>query len=122
MATTLTVKDPKATDSAGLDLSDATLYTTIVVGTGVEYSWEGTGSVLLKNAHGSSSRDFTVTVPVPSGTGLTAVGSTPSSKVYAVASGKTQYVQNADAFRNPTDGKVTINVSGSDCSAMAIAL
>ena len=121
MPTTITVKDPKASSNAGIDLSDSANYTTVVSGTGVDFAWEGTSCVLLKNSESSDSRDFTFTVPVPSGSGLTAIGSTPTSKVYSVSAGKIQYVENADAFRDPTTGKVTLDVSDVNCSVMAIA-
>jgi hypothetical protein len=121
MPTTITVKDPKASSNAGIDLSDSVNYTTVVSGTGVDFAWEGTSCVLLKNSESSASRNFTFTVPVPSGSGLTAIGSTPTSKVYSVSAGKIQYVENADAFRDPTTGKVTLDVSGANCSVMAIA-
>jgi len=120
-AQTLSVTDPKANDSAGINLNTAS-YTGLVAGAsnGVEYAWEGTIGVLLKNASGSS-RAFVFTVPVPAGSGLTAIGSAPTSKTYSVADGVTQYVDNAEAFRDPTTGKVTVTVDGSGTSALAIA-
>jgi len=120
-AATLTITDPKANDSAGINLNTAS-FTGLVSGTtnGVEYAWEGTSSVLLKNASGSP-RAFVFTVPVPAGSGLTEIGSAPASKTYSVADGVTQYVYNAEAFRSPTTGKVTITVDGSGTSALAIA-
>ena len=120
-AVTLLITDPKATDSAGINLSTAT-YTSMVSGAtnGLEYAWEGTSSVLLKNGN-TSPATFTFVVPVPSGSGLSAIGSTPTSKAYSVAAGVTHYVPNADAFRNPTTGKVTFTVNIATCSAIAIA-
>lgn len=120
-AATLAITDPKANSSAGINLNTAS-FTGIVMGTanGLEYQWEGTSAVLLKNSSGSS-RAFVFTVPVPSGSGLTEVGSAPTSKTYTLADGVTLYVHNADAFRDPTTSKVTFTVDGSGTSALAIA-
>jgi len=121
MADTLPVTDPTATSNAGINISDSNEYTAIVSGTGVTCAWDGTGGFLLKNGS-SGERIFTFTIPIPSGSGLAAVGSTPSSTTYTVALGETQYVANADAFRDPTDGSLTFDVNGADCSAIAIGL
>ena len=111
--------DPKTNNYQGINITDAT-YTAITSGTGLEYTWDGGAGVLLKNAHGSASRNFTFTIPVPSGSALTDIGSTINGKVYAVAAGKTLFVKNADAFRDPTTGKATVDASGTNCSAVAI--
>lgn len=119
MPQTLLITDPKATNHAGINVTDAT-YTPITSGTGLEYTWDGTAGLLLKNSSGAN-RIFTFTVPVPSGTALGDIGSTPSSKAYTVADGKTLYVRNADSFRDPTTGKATFDTDGNGCSAVAIA-
>lgn len=120
-AQTLSVTDPKANNSAGINLSTAT-YTTMVsgAGNGLEYQWEGTSAVVLKYT-GVGTASFTFTVPSPAGTGLAGIGSVPTPKVYSVASGEILYVPNADAFRDPTTGKVTFISNSSSCSALAIA-
>lgn len=120
MADVLTVTDPKATNHAGINISTSGNYTAISSGTGLEYTWDGCSALLLKNGS-AASRNFTFVVPVPAGSSLDDIGSTPSSKVYAVAAGETQYVRNADSFRDPTTGKGEFDVNGSDCSALAIA-
>jgi len=119
MADTLTVTDPKANSHAGINVTDVS-YTAITSGTGLEYTWDGTAGLLLKNSSGAS-RIFTFTVPVPSGTALGDIGSTPSSKAYTIADGKTLYVRNADSFRDPTTGKATFDTNGTGCYAVAIA-
>jgi len=118
MADPHTPTDPKTTNNAGINITDGT-YQTINSGTGVEFDFDGVSAFLLKNGAGAS-RTFTVTVPVPSGSKLDDIGSSPSSKTYAVAAGKTQYVKNADAFKDPTTGKVKVDVDGATCSIMAI--
>ena len=121
MPATITVTDPKANDSAGINLNTAS-YTGIIMGTtnGVQYQWEGTKAVLLKNDSGAS-RAFVFTVPIPSGSGLAEIGSSPTSKTYTLNTGQTLYVNNADAFRDPTTSLVLITVNGSGTSALAIA-
>lgn len=119
MADTLTVTDPKANSHAGINVTDVS-YTAITSGTGLEYTWDGTAGLLLKNSSGAQ-RIFTFTVPVPSGTALGDIGSTPSSKAYTISDGKTLYVRNADSFRDPTTGKATFDVNGTGCYAVAIA-
>ena len=121
MADTLEVKDPKLTNHAGINITTAGNYTAISSGTGLEYTWEGCAGILLKNGHVSASRNFTFVVPVPAGSSLGDIGSTPSSKVYAVAAGETQYVRNADSFRDPATGLGEFDVNGADCSALAIS-
>lgn len=121
MADVLTVTDPKDTNHAGINISTAGNYTSISSGTGLEYTWDGCAGLLLKNGHASASRNFTFVVPVPAGSSLDDIGSTPTSKVYSVAAGETQYVRNADSFRDPTTGKGEFDVNGADCSALAIS-
>lgn len=119
MATDVTVIDPKGTNHAGINLTDVT-YTPLTSGTAADLNWEGTAAIVVKNTN-SSNRDLTFTVPVPSGTSLADIGSTPSSKVYTLSGNKTYYFRNADSFRNPTTGKTTFQVDGTGCSAIGIA-
>lgn len=117
MADAHTPTDPKSSSNAGINITDAT-FQTITSGTGVEFDYDGTFGFLLKNASGAS-RTFTVTVPIPANSKLSDVGSSPSSKTYVVADGKTQLVKAADAFKDPTTGKVTVDTSGTGTSILA---
>jgi len=119
MPNTLSITDPKANNHAGINITDVS-YTIVTSGTGLEYQWDGTAGLLLKNSSGAE-RTFTFTVPVPSGTALSDIGSSPSAKDYIVADGKTLYIRNADSFRDPSTGKGTFDVSGTGCYAVAIA-
>jgi hypothetical protein len=119
MATPVDVIDPKATNHAGINLTDVS-YVALTSGTDAELAWDGTAAIVVKNTN-ASSRQLTFTVPVPSGTALADIGSTPTSKVYTLAGNKEYYFRNADSFRNPTTGKTTFQVDGTDCFAIGIA-
>jgi len=119
MATDVTVIDPKATNHAGINLTDAT-YTPLTSGTDADLNWEGTAAIVVKNTN-ASSRQLTFTVPVPSGTALADIGSTPDPKIYTLSGNKEYYFRNADSFRDPTTGKTTFQVNGTDCYAIGIA-
>ncbi len=120
MADSHTVIDPKDTNNAGFSVTDAT-YQTITPGTGVEFDFDGTYGFLLKNGAGVP-RTFTVTVPVPANSALDDVGSSPSSKTYAVTNAKTQLVKAADAFKDPSTSKITVDVNGATCSILAFKI
>ena len=118
---TLPVTDPKASSSAGINLSTAT-YTACIAGAsnGLECQWADVSGFVLKFT-GLGTGTFTFTIPTPANSGLGDIGSFAAPKLYSVPAGQSVYIVNADAFRDPTTNKVKFISNNSSCFALAIS-
>ena len=121
MPDTITVFDATDSNNQGFEASDSANYTAITSGTGGQFTWEDANMIALYNGAGAS-RTFTITVPNPPGSSLGDVGSTCTSKTYALDASATLMVPNNPAFKDTSTGLVVVDVSGATCSMRPVKI
>lgn len=118
MATAITPVDLKASNFAGNNLTDQSK-TTIVSGTGVQFSFNDADFLWLYNDETSAGRTFNVTVHASDGSNLEAIGVTIPTKDYTVPAKKAFLVPVSEAMRNPSTQLVVVDCSGANCQIVA---